>query len=125
MKTRVALFAVLAAALVVPVAARAGETSNVKVINHSDWEIHELYMSPVDQDKWGPDQLRDNIIATGATFELRGVPCDTFDVKLVDEDGDECVVGGVDICGEDQGWVISSDDLLDCQAKTDDGGDEE
>jgi hypothetical protein len=36
-------------------------------------------------------------------------------VKLVDEDGDECVVEAVDVCGEDDEWLITDEDLLDCE----------
>jgi hypothetical protein len=50
----------------------AGKTANVKIVNKSEWTIHEH--------------------------------------------GDECVVGGVDICGASDTWVINSKDLLACQA---------
>jgi len=112
--------AVCAAALLIPMAAQA-QKSDVVIKNKSDWEIHQFFLSPVDTDKWGPDQLQDQIIATGGTFTLQGVPCDSYDVKLVDEDADECVVPGVDICGDNQGWVINNDDLLECQAGSDEG----
>jgi hypothetical protein len=36
-------------------------------------------------------------------------------VKLVDEDGDECVVEEVDICGTNDTWEIKNKDLLACQ----------
>ncbi|HYU34155.1 MAG TPA: hypothetical protein VEW48_18535 [Thermoanaerobaculia bacterium] len=106
--------AVCAVALLIPATAHA-QKSNVIVKNKSDWEIHQFFLSSVDTDKWGPDQLGNQVIGTGETFTLKGVPCDSYDVKLVDEDGDECVVSGVDICGDQQGWVINNDDLLDCE----------
>jgi hypothetical protein len=106
--------AVCAAVLLAPVAAQA-EGNTVVVKNKSDWEIHQFYLSPADTDKWGPDQLGDKVIATGGTFTLVGIPCDTYDVKLIDEDEDECVVPGVDVCDGQQGWIISNDDLLACQ----------
>jgi hypothetical protein len=109
--------AVCAVALLVPVIAQA-QKSNVVIKNKSDWEIHQFFLSPVETDKWGPDQLGEQVIATGGTFTLKGVPCDSYDVMLVDEDGDECVVSEVDICGDSQGWVISNDDLLACEAES-------
>lgn len=109
--------AVCAVALLVPVIAQA-QKSSVVVKNKSDWEIHQFFLSPVDTDKWGPDQLGEEVIGTGGTFTLNGVPCDSYDVMLVDEDGDECVVSEVDICSDSQGWVISNDDLLECQAES-------
>ena len=109
--------AVCAVALLIPVVAQA-QKSNVVIKNKSDWEIHQFFLSAVDTDKWGADQLGEDVIATGDTFTLKGIPCDSYDVMLVDEDGDECVVPEVDICGESQGWVISNDDLLECQAES-------
>lgn len=118
MKKSVAALAgvVCAAALLVSTFAHA-QKSNVTIKNKSDWSIQNFFLSPVDTDDWGPDQLGDEVIGTGGTFTLTGVPCDSYDVRLVDEDGDECIVAEVDIC-TNNGWVISNDDLLDCEAET-------
>ncbi len=90
---------------------------DVKITNNSDWTLTHLFVSHVDSKEWGEDQLGEQIVATGDSFTLTGVPCATYDVKLRDEDGDECVVSAVDICGNG-GWKIESDDLLACQAET-------
>lgn len=119
MKKSIAVLAgaVCAVALLIPMTVQA-QKSNVVIKNKSDWEIHQFFLSPVDTDDWGPDQLGDKVIATGGTFTLTGVPCDSYDVMLVDEDEDQCIVPGVDICGDSQGWVISNDDLLACQEES-------
>ena len=109
--------AVCVAALLIPASAHA-EKNSVVIKNKSDWEIHQFFLSSVDTDKWGPDQLGENVISTGDTFTLNGIPCDTYDVMLVDEDGDECVVPEVDVCSGQEGWIITNDDLLDCQAES-------
>jgi hypothetical protein len=88
---------------------------SVKITNRSDWEIHHLFLSPTSTDDWGPDQLQDAVLGTGESFILTGLPCDSYDVKLVDEAGDECVVEDVAICGAGEGWVIRNADLLACQ----------
>jgi hypothetical protein len=108
--------ALAAFALTATAALAAGKTANVKIVNKSEWTIHELYLSPVDDEAWGPDQLQQHVIKPGETFTLSKIPCNSWDVRLVDEDGDECVVGGVDICGASDTWVINSKDLLACQA---------
>ena len=95
---------------------------NVKVVNGSQWGIYHFFLSPADTEEWGPDQLRDQVIAPGASFTLQGIPCDTYDVRLVDEDGDECIVGGVDVCGGNQQWNISSEELAACEGYGPDGG---
>jgi len=97
--------------------AQAGKYDSVVTVrNNSLWEIHQMYLSSVDEEEWGPDQLGEQIIdAEGGGFKLSGVPCDSYDVRLVDEDGDECVVREVDLCAGSETWVITDEDLLTCQ----------
>lgn len=95
--------------------ANAGRKSDVTVHNESEWTIHHFFLSSSAEDEWGPDQLGEGVIKNGASFTLTGIPCDEYDVKLVDEDGDECIVEAVDICGEDDEWLISDEDLLECE----------
>jgi hypothetical protein len=95
------------------------DDSNVIVVNKSLWAIHEMYFSPTDETEWGEDQLGDTTIETGEQFTLTGLPCDKWDVRVVDEDGDECVIGGVTLCEDTDEWVINDSDLLTCQAATD------
>lgn len=95
--------------------ASAAKKSDVTVNNESEWAINHFYLSPIDEEEWGPDQLGDEVIGSGESFTLTNVPCDSYDVKLIDEDGDECVVSEVDICGSDDEWVITDDDLLECE----------
>ena len=95
------------------------KTASVKVVNQSDWSLDKLFLSPVHEAKWGPDQFGDEVVEKGESFTLTNVPCDTWDVKLVDEDGDVCIVEAVDICASNETWTITSKDLLKCQKKTD------
>jgi len=99
-------------------AAAAPKTADVKITNRTDWTLHDFYLSSSGEDTWGPDQLGDDVIKSGESFTLAEVPCDKYDVKLVDEDAQECILGKVDICGEAQEWVITSKDLVQCQAGT-------
>ncbi len=92
--------------------------SKVVIKNKSAWAIHELYFSPTDEREWGADQLGKHTINTGDSFTLSGIPCRAYDVRLVDEDGDECIVEDVGICASNNTWVIDDEDLVGCQAKT-------
>ncbi len=92
--------------------------SSVKINNKSKWEIHHLYLAPHSSDEWGPDQLKDAVIATGASFTLTGVPCDKYDVKVVDEDGDECVIEDAAICHDKAFWNITDEELLACEKES-------
>jgi hypothetical protein len=95
--------------------------SAVTIRNDSLWAINQIYLSAVDVAEWGPDQLGRHVVGTGESFKLTGIPCDDYDVKLVDEDGDECVVGDVALCGDkNDTWVITDEDLLTCQVLTED-----
>lgn len=95
--------------------ANAARKSDVTVHNDSDFAILHFFLSSSADDEWGPDQLGDHVIKNGGSFTLTGIPCDEYDVKLVDEDGDECIVEAVDVCGEDDEWLITDEDLLDCE----------
>ena len=115
----VALVSLAALTLPAPAHAAKGKKAAVKVVNKSDWEIHHFFLSSTEDDEWGPDQLGDEVIGTNDSFTLKSIPCDSYDVKLVDEDGDECVVDDVDICGGAESWTITNKILLGCQAASD------
>jgi uncharacterized protein (DUF2141 family) len=119
--------ALLAAALAVSCGtATAGSNDAAVVIkNSSSWVLTELYVSSTGEDEWGPDQLEEQVIGSGETFKLNGVPCGEYDVKVVDEDGDSCVLEEVALCGGEDAWEVEDDVLLGCQAATDDAEDAE
>ena len=97
---------------------------SLKFANQSNWDIHEMYFSPADQKSWGPDQLGDDVIEHGQTFTLSKIEKDTYDVKLVDEDGDECVVSDVDF-DSSESFTLTESMLLGCQQATAEEADEE
>lgn len=108
------------ASLVAAPAFAAGSDASVVIRNDSAWEIHQLFISSVDTTEWGPDQLGAEVIgAAGGTYTLTDIPCGAYDVQLIDEDGDECIVGDVALCAAKGQWVITDEDLLTCQAETD------
>src|SRR3954447_3859504 len=77
-----------------------GKKATVKIVNKSDYDIHHMFLAPHGDDNWGPDQLGEHTITKkGGSFTLSSIPCETYDVQLVDEDGDKCEVESVDICG--------------------------
>ena len=52
------------------------------------------------------------------TLSLSDIEPGLWDVRLVDEDEDECIVDGQQISAA-QTFVIDDEDLLSCQAETD------
>lgn len=111
--TKLMLAAVLLCTISMP--AFAGKKATVKVINQSKWEIHHLYLSSSDDRHWGEDQLGEDVLAKGDSITLTNIPCDTYDIQVVDEDGDECVIEEVDMCGDESYWKITDKDLLECE----------
>jgi hypothetical protein len=90
--------------------------ATVKIVNRTDWDIHHLYLASHDSDDWGEDQLGEHTIPKkGGAFSITDIPCETYDVQLVDEEGDKCEVESIDICGGNETWAINNKDLLACQ----------
>jgi hypothetical protein len=89
--------------------------ATVKIINQSKWELHHIYLSSSDDQDWGPDQLEDDILSKGQSLTLTGIDCDLYDIKVVDEDGDECVIEQVDLCNDNSFWKITDKMLLECE----------
>jgi hypothetical protein len=92
--------------------------SQVELRNDSRRSIRQLYFAPIDSERWGPNQVSHNSIHAGDSFTLTDIRCDKYDVKLVDEDGDECIVRNIALCGADKIWHLGDKDLLKCQAHT-------
>ena len=88
----------------------------LKIVNKSDYDIHELYVSSSKAKKWGPDQLGKNgTIDAGETYTLSGISSGRWDLKLVDEDGTECEVADVDF-SDGKVWTVTSRLLERCDA---------
>lgn len=113
-----ALYLFLAFLVVSPLMGQKGKRMSATLVNETDWDIHYLFLSPAREKNWGPDQLGDVVLRSGMSFTLTKIPCDVYDVKLVDEDQDECVVEEVELCGGDDEWVLTNDVLLACQSET-------
>jgi hypothetical protein len=89
--------------------------SSVTVVNKSKFDIHHIFLSESDNPHWGEDQLGKDILEQGDSLKLTHLECDDYDIKFVDEDGDECVVEEVNLCLEEAKWVITTKDLLECE----------
>lgn len=111
---RAAVLAVMGCAVAGTLPAGA-QTAVVTLVNDTSWDIHHLYLSPVTDEEWGEDQLGEHILESGGSFDLYKIPCDDYDVMLVDEDGDECIVEDIEICEMDEEWLLDDETLLACE----------
>lgn len=110
---KLAFAAALLCVLTLPSVA-APKKATVRIVNQSQWELHHIYLSAIDDDGWGPDRLGKDVLAKGEALTIAGIACGLYDVKVVDADGDECIVEEVDLCGNRSHWTITDKDLLDC-----------
>lgn len=115
MKVRRNASMALGIAAVLMLGSTAALAGNVVFVNKSSWEIHEVYFAPASHSSWGEDHLGSDILERGDSLTLSGVSAGRWDVRLVDEDDDECVLENVEIDGSDR-WIITDEDLLGCQA---------
>jgi hypothetical protein len=105
--------AFLAMSLTIAGAANADSRYNVTVENRSGIAIDQIYMSRVTDPNWRNDLLGSVILWSGYdTTILKG--WGHYDVKLVDGDGDDCVVNDVAIQG-DGTLMITGEWLLRCE----------
>ena len=86
-----------------------GGDSTITVWNDSSYAIEDIYVTEVGTFDWGPDLLGNDVLLPGEDISVV-VDCDTYDIKVVDETGVECELYDVDVCFEDDGWVI--DDVI-------------
>jgi hypothetical protein len=117
------LFPVVSLAVFGTVSTANAKPVDVDFINKSQWTIEEMYLSPTHEDKWGPDQLGEKLIKPGESFKLTGIPENKYDFKLIDEDGDECIVANLKVA-QDSTLKITDENLLDCQSDTEDAHDD-
>ena len=90
-------------------------TTSVNIVNDSSKEIRNVYLSHVNADDWGGNQLSNGAtIAPGQSYNLSNVACDQQQVKVIGEDQDGCFVSTVVSCGDAATWTITNSSARDC-----------
>lgn len=88
---------------------------SIAVTNSSTRPISHLYLSPVDRDNWGPDQLSGTVLTPGQSVTISDVSCGGNEVKVIAEDNEGCFVYGVLSCAQaSTGWTVTNDLPRDC-----------
>jgi hypothetical protein len=85
-----------------------GGDSTLTISNQSSYFIDQIHLAEVSDPTWGPD-LIDGSLAPGEEVTIVDIDCGTYDVLVVDETGVECELANLDLCFDDEAWVI--DDL--------------
>jgi hypothetical protein len=99
--------------MLTPLSATTAPPLTIKVVNDTSREIRRLFLSPVDNDNWGPDQLNESSLSPGTTRNLN-VSWDQSTVKLVAEDQDGCFLSTTVEATGSPVWTITSDTTRDC-----------
>jgi hypothetical protein len=102
------------AALPLISSARSSNTSSVNIVNNSNRQIRNVFLSHVDVDDWGANQLGDTSIAPGGSFAINNFSCDAQQIKVIGEDQDGCFLSAVVACGSSSTWTITNDTAADC-----------
>lgn len=107
----------IAAAAALACAPALTSAASVEFVNQSSWDIYEIYLSPSNDTNWGDDYLEKDVLTKGESLTITNVDAGSWDVMVVDEDGDKCVIEGVKFNRSDRDrWVIKDKDLLACQS---------
>lgn len=84
------------------------DTKVITVSNKCSFSIDRIYISAVEENKWGDDLLGDNeVLEPGKTVDIE-VDCGNWDVKLVAPDGSTCEMRDVHLCSADI-WEVHAD----------------
>jgi hypothetical protein len=82
--------------------------------NNSRFALNEIRVSAAGAGKWGPDRTGDMAVNAGETIILKNIEAGQYDVKFVDEDGDQCVLKDVKVAGH-QSWDLTMQWLRSCE----------
>ena len=104
------------ACLLVVVTAVSAFAAELTVLNSSDYVIHQLYVSSTAERNWGTDQLGKHIINRAERFTLRNIPDGAYDLRIVDEDDNECIVNNVQVSGNVT-WTLTDTVIESCVKK--------
>jgi len=84
-------------------------TVPVKITNDlGAWDIEEIYID-LSSEPWGVNRITETI-EPGEDVTIR-VPAGTYDLKIVDEDGDTYTIWGKEISADGFNWAVTLSDL--------------
>ncbi len=63
----------------------------LRLDNDSTFGIHQVYISQTGDPSWGRDLLGESLLPSTRAITFRLPGANSYDVKLVDEDGDTCI----------------------------------
>jgi len=104
----------LAVALALSPACIVEDSASFTVDNESDYVLLEVNLSPEDSFSWGQNLLGRDALFPGESITVDFVSCDYYDARVIDNTNLECVLPGLDLCFNDNVWVIDNRTLDVC-----------
>ena len=123
MRTLPSTLIALALAATASACTSGGGDSTFTISNDSSYFLDEIHLAPIDSTTWGPNLVGDGL-APGEDLVITNITCDTYDILVVDETGVDCELQNIDLCFNDDGWVVDDVVLDVCAfnpARSDDG----
>jgi len=91
------------------------------VVNQANLSvIHKLYLAPAKTNQWGENRLQSQTVAKSGRFTLRDIPAGVYDLKVIDDDDDSCVVPDINI-DQNKEWKLTDKVMLQCAFKGKEG----
>lgn len=88
--------------------------SNLTIQNDSSFTFIEINLAPIDSPTFGPDLLGAEVLDPGDRLEISDIDCDVYDIRVIDETGDMCILDSVDLCLDNAVWRIDDTELAIC-----------
>lgn len=102
--------ALLTAVLIASVVSGCGGNVPVKITNDlGAWEIAEVWVDPAEDDDWSINRISE-VLEPGADISISIAP-GTYDIMLVDEDGDSYTRWDVEIGSDGYDWSVTLSDI--------------
>jgi hypothetical protein len=88
---------------------------SLTITNRSAWVIDEVYVETSEnQEEWGKDMLGRDRLGENEYFTISNLIPGEYDVKFVDEEGDECILRNIAIF-QNKSWAITTKWLESCE----------
>ena len=106
--------AYLALTLSATAACTTSTDSMLTIHNSSSYSMVEINLSPVSMSTWGDNLLGAQRLDPGDELSLSNIPCDTYDIRLVDGANAMCVLPSVNLCLDNELWRLDDATLAAC-----------
>jgi hypothetical protein len=81
------------------------DDSTLTLVNDSSYVLEEVRLAEINDPDWGPNLLPRPLFP-GDELVITDIDCGTYDVLVVDETDLDCELRNLNLCFDDELWVI-------------------